>query len=209
MREGVTATTDSREGANLVTYRMALKADEPGRYALDPVELRYTPSFESTVMTDRAKGPEVEIAPRGTAGVSTVVLVASSAGVLAAAALGWVWLRSGRPTQTGETADERLLRLEELYRTARERRIAGDAPGFVRTLARLEDELAEDVESADEADTSRRLSEEVRYGGQVPPSAELDRWQRRVELALEDLRPDTRQEVLKGLRFKKPQQHRS
>ena len=127
-------------------------------------------------------------------------LVAASVGVAAAACLGWVWLRSVRRAEGGgrETPAERFERLQERFAVARELRLSGDAAGFVVALAELEAELGE-------PERHDRLTEEVRYGGQAPPADELDRWQRRVELALQSQRPDPEREGLARLRLDKKQ----
>jgi peroxiredoxin len=200
--ERVTASTSSLEGQNVVTYRAELRADEPGRYALDPVELRYTPRLESSPVESRLEGPTVEVRPWRIAGLRpTTLLLASGAAALAATALLVVLARvrarvAGRKPEGADYEGWRA-RFDE----ARALRVRGDSVGFVLALAEIEQDLAEDDETS--AAARRQMVEEARYGGRVPPAEELDRFQRRVELHLEKLRPDPDGELRASLRLEK------
>jgi peroxiredoxin len=88
-RERVTASTSSREGRNVVSYRLELRAEEVGSFALDPVELRYTPRLESSPIESRVSGPTVEVLPVTIAGMRPKTLVIGS---LTALAAGWLYL---------------------------------------------------------------------------------------------------------------------
>ena len=56
-----------------------MRAEKPGKYALDPVELLYTPRFEATPVASRLAGPTVEVVPRTVLGVGPGTLGASAA----------------------------------------------------------------------------------------------------------------------------------
>jgi hypothetical protein len=68
-------------------------------------------------------------------------------------------------------------------------------------LAEVEEELTEDDETT--AAARHQMVEEARYGGRVPPAEVLDRFQRRVELRLEKLRPEPDGELRASLRLDK------
>jgi peroxiredoxin len=211
VRESVTASTSSREGRNLVTYRVTLKALKAGSYALDPVELHYTPRFESTPVSSRVPGPTVEVRARTVAGLAprTFMLTATGVALLGLIGLGAArqWRAGRMPAEGGATSTYERLRAS--FEQARALRLRGESAGFVLQLAEIEAELGqeEDCEQLD-ADWQARV-EAARYGGEVPSAEEMDRLQRRVERRLESLLPDPEGTVRHGLRFREPTQRSS
>ncbi len=189
VQEEVTAESSSRDGGNRLTYRVVLRADEPGKYALDPVELLYTPRLEATPVASRLTGPTVEVVPRTVLGVAPAVL-GIGAGLVALLGLaGWgVGRRLRRRRGAGESpAAERYEELRSRFEAARKKRMQGDGAGYLLALAELDGELEVGSEP-DEA--MRQAMERARYSGEVPPAEELDNLQRKVERRLDNLRPD-------------------
>ncbi len=157
-RERVTAETSSEGGRTLVTYHLALRAAAPGRYALDPVELRYTPRGENEPVATRVAGPTVEVVPATVAGLTPRALAWTGGGLAAAAALAGAALllrrraaarRAGRGA--ADSAEERHRELTERFAAARRLRMEGDAAGFLAALAKIEDEI--DAELARQAES--------------------------------------------------------
>lgn len=201
-RREVTAESSSRDGRNQLTYRLTLVAAEPGKYALDPVELLYTPRFEATPVASRVPGPTVEVLPRTVLGLPPRVLALAGAGVAVFAGLGLVVAsrlrrRSGRPRPADEELFERAsVQLE----AARRKRLQGDGAGSLLAFAELDAALG-----AEEPDEElRQAVERARYGGAAPPAAELDRLQRRVERRLAELRPDPDRNERESVKLKEP-----
>lgn len=187
--ENIVASTDSRESGNVVSYRVTLKADRAGSFALDPVELRYIPRSTGSPMISLVDGPTVEVQESGVKALKpgSVALAGGVLIVLIAAAL--VYLR--RRSTTVASPDWELERYEALrarFDESRALRLEGRGGELALRLAELELELAGDDE--DECLRLKGLIESLRFGGQVPPSSELDRTQRSVERQIEDLRPD-------------------
>jgi hypothetical protein len=200
--ERVTASTSSLEGQSVVTYRAELRADEAGSYALDPVELRYTPRLESNLVESRLEGPTVEVRPWRIAGLRPMTLfLGSAAAALAATALLVVFRRVRARAVAQRPAEADYEGWRARFDEARAQRVRGDSASFVLALAEIEEELMEDDETV--AAARRQMVEEARYGGRVPAAEELDRFQRRVELRLEKLRPDPDGELRASLRLEK------
>ncbi|MGB3562608.1 MAG: TlpA disulfide reductase family protein [Thermoanaerobaculia bacterium] len=202
-RERVTASTTSREGRNVVSYRLELRADEVGRFALDPVELRYTPRFESSPIESRVSGPTVEVVPRTIAGLRPKTLAIGGLTALAAGLAVFGVLTRWRAAGSQTAGVSPYERMQTSFEEARALRLQGDGAGFLLALAELEHELG----PVDEESESywRQAAERVRYGGQLPPADELDRLQRRVERRLNELRPDPQVAALDAVKLRREQ----
>ncbi|MGB6639415.1 MAG: hypothetical protein WBG67_01455, partial [Thermoanaerobaculia bacterium] len=202
-RERVTASTTSREGRNVVSYRLELRADEVGRFALDPVELRYTPRFESSPIESRVSGPTVEVVPRTIAGLRPKTLAIGALTALAAGLGVFGVLSRWRAAGSRTAGVSPYERMQTSFEEARALRLQGDGAGFLLALAELEHELG----PVDEESESywRQAAERVRYGGQLPPADELDRLQRRVERRLNELRPDPQVAALDAVKLRREQ----
>ncbi len=192
-RGQVTASTSSRLGRNVVTYRVALTAAAPGRYALDPVELSYTPRFAQGPQTARVAGPTVEVRAPTILGLSprTAALSgAAAAAGLAAAALVTRRLRTRRPAAI-ESPAGRAERFRRRLADARAARLAGDAAAFVVAAA----EILRELEGGDGASATENLArtvERARFAGEAPPGPELDALERRVERGIRSLEEEGR-----------------
>ncbi len=191
---GTSASTSSEAGRNVVSYRLAFEADEVGAYALDPIELRYTPRFEQEPVASRIAGPTVTVARATLLGMPVGLATATATGAAAALALFFTLLvrRQRRPAVDPTAGAARFPQLEEQFDLARRQRMQGDAGASLATLARLEAELSTSPSAEESAQLARWL-DDVRYGGQLPPRELLDRIERRVEIGLQALRPDLQQ----------------
>jgi hypothetical protein len=128
----------------------------------------------------------------------SVALLGGALILLAGGAL----LYARRPSSVETDTDQEL----ERYRALRARldvcralRLEGRGGEVALGLAELELELA----GEDEVERRRLqvLIESFRFGGQVPPSSDLDRAQRNIERQIEELRPDPDQQVRSRLRM--------
>jgi peroxiredoxin len=205
VQESVTASSDSRQGDNVVTYRVTLRASEPGAYALDPVELRYTPRLAASSTTSPAasqiSGPTVEVRKRTFAGLPPRTLVWPLAGLALVAVAVMViarYRRLGRP-QVAPAREDRYQRLKERLDAARGLRLQGRGADYLLEMLALQAEL---VDSEQDDREWAGVADRARYGGQLPPVEELDRLQRHLERRLEELRPDPEQAVRSSLRLK-------
>jgi len=200
-QKGVTASTSSRDGAQVVVYRITLLAAEEGSYALDPVELRYQPRFATDVATTMVLGPTVDVQPRAVAGLDprTFRWVAGGAAATALAALtvGWRWKTRRDREPAGD--DSRFDEMLALYQEARTRRVRGDGVGSCLLMMDLLEELCEPSETA--AAENAKLAEGLRFGGQVPTAGELDRLQREVGRRLEARRRNPDDSAREALRL--------
>ncbi len=206
VQESVTAESSSRQGRNRLTYRATLRADEPGRYALDPIEVRYTPRFETTPVAGRVEGPTVEVVAPTILGLAPATFAGSAAGLAVLAIAGVFLARKlrGQPAIGGSAAAEVFDRLSADFEEARKKRLQGDGAGCLLALAELDAALREALgePAADEAAPLAEAVERARYGGEVPDASQLDQLQRSVERRLETLRPDTAGNERKGLKLK-------
>lgn len=190
-RLGVAAATSTEDGENVVRYRIRLEAEEPGSYALDPVELRYTARASGEEQSTRLVGPTVEVAR---AGLPALWLPAAGGAVLVALFAGVVLRRRGRPDK--DAVSDPLPVLKGELDRARQLRMEGrNADAFV-VLAGLDGALGEferrrsdDRSELRPTDLSERV-EAARYGGAAPERAELDRLEREIARRVESLRPD-------------------
>lgn len=190
IQKGVTASTSSRDGAQVVVYRITLQGEETGSYALDPVELRYQPRYAAEVASTEVVGPTVHVEARTVAGLRPRTF-AWVAGGVAATALGglvagrkWKSLRERDPEDDGGGFESMLSR----YREARGRRMQGDGVGSCLLMV----DLLEDLRQPSERGAAEMVSlrEGLRFGGYEPPASELDRLQREVSRRLEAMRPN-------------------
>ena len=224
-RRRVTAETSSEAGAHVVTYHLALTAAKPGRYALDPVELRYTPTGENEPVASRIAGPTVEVLPATVLGLAPRTLAwggGGAAGLLALVGLGFGWRRRARRRRSaGDSAAAVHEALAARFAAARKRRLDGDAAGFLEGLAAIEtdlDRLAGEAggtaagepagdaapPGAAERAAFARLLEGARYGGRRPSRAELDPHERRVERRIAALRPDPARREREAIAYARP-----
>lgn len=190
LQQGVTASTSSRKGSQVVLYRVTLRADEPGSYALDPVELRYTPRLATSDAAARFAGPTVEVRPRTLAGLSPRNLALGLGGLGLSFVVGFLVSRHRRAgkAQSSDPVGLGYESVSERYKRARALRMQGDGAAFALAMLELRRELS-DID-ARETHQLAELEEALRYGGRVPSADELDRLQRTVERRLEALRPD-------------------
>ena len=56
-QDAVSASSSSADGTKVLTYSVSLRAEEPGSYPLDPVEIRFTPSGQDQPLAIRVAGP--------------------------------------------------------------------------------------------------------------------------------------------------------
>jgi len=95
---GTSAESSSLDGEQVVTYRIGLRADEPGSYTLDPVDLQYTPRGGRQPIHSRVEGVTVEVVRPGT---MVPWIVAGIAVLLVGGIGGGLWLRRRRPPASG------------------------------------------------------------------------------------------------------------
>ena len=208
IQESMTAEASGGQGRKRLTYRATLRAEKPGKYALDPVEVRYTPRFEATPVAARVEGPTVEVVAPTILGLAPRTFAASAGGLTALGLVGFVAARKlrGRRKSGGSPGAEAFEALSADFEAARKKRLAGDGAGCLLALAELDRALRrEDGQSeADDAvpESLAQAVERARYGGEMPPAEELDRLQRSIERRLEALRPDTAEQDRKGLKLK-------
>ncbi|MCP3962943.1 MAG: TlpA family protein disulfide reductase [bacterium] len=205
VQESVTAESSSADGRNQLTYRATLRADEPGRYALDPVEVRYTPRFESEPVAGRVAGPTVTVVAPTIFGMAPVTVAAGAGGLVI---LGLAGLLLGRKLRaSGKRTESPALGLYEdlhaRFEESRKLRLAGDGAGTLLALADLDRSLRGDEEPDEAARKSlQEAVERARYGGEVPPAEELDKLQRDVARRLDELRPDTESQDRASIKLK-------
>ena len=197
----VTASSSSRDGAQVVLYRVTLQAEEVGTFALDPIELRYQPRFAPGVVTSRLVGPTITVEPRTVAGMYPRTLAIVIGGVaitaIAGAAVGWRW--KIRRDQGTAPESSRFEDLQARYKEARGLRMHGDGAGHALAMLELLEELREPSES-DTAEL-QSLEESLRFGGHIPPASELDRLEREVGRRLEAMQPDPDMAARQALRL--------
>lgn len=187
--ENIVASTDSREGGNVVTYRVTLRADRAGSFALDPVELRYIPRSTGSPVVSLVDGPTVEVQESGLKAVKPGRALLAGAVMILVTTAALVYMR--RRSTAGDSPDSGLERYQALrarFDECRALRLEGRGGELALCLAELELEMVDDDES--ERLRLQELIEGLRFGGQVPPSSELERAHRRLERQIEDLRPD-------------------
>ncbi len=186
----VTASTNSREGDQVVVYRVTLQADGPGSFALDPVELRYQPRSSQQPAVTEIEGPTIVVEARTILGLRPANLALVTGGVMATAVAVWLARRFTKHRREVEpTLDESRFQAQMArYQEARSLRLQGDPGAACLALLDLLNELREVSDS--EAREMAELEEGLRFGGHVPTIAQLDRLQREVGRRLEAMRPD-------------------
>ena len=198
----VRASTDSRQGSHVVTYSAALVANSPGTFALDPVELRYTPKFATSAVTSRVLGPTVVVRPKTIAGLRPIHVAFGAGGLLVVAVLGLAAGRHWRSSKTtrSEQSDVSLETLEREVNEAKALRLKGDGKGFLIALIDLVRKLEID-ESFGEKNL-RELEEGARYGGTLPPRDTQDQMLRTIDRRLAGMKPDDEESARRALRLR-------
>ncbi|MEJ2084349.1 MAG: TlpA disulfide reductase family protein [Acidobacteriota bacterium] len=199
---GVRASSDSRDGAHIVVYRVALRAEAPGSYALDPIELSYVPNLATSSVTTRLVGPTVTVEARRLLGMSPRELALLTGGLTLAAALGFVGIRHRRRQRSSQevSADTAVETFDAELNEIKRLRMQGEARESMLRLIALARQIELD-ESLGEGGLDA-LEESVRYGGKVPTHELRDRLQRLVERQLETLRPDAIESARLALRLR-------
>ncbi len=203
---GTSARTSSEAGAQVITYSLSLVANEAGTFALDPVEVRYTPRFESKPVAGRISGPTIEVAEPTILGVHPALFVVLTGCLLLVVLLGIGGLRfvRGRSEATSDAAPTALgpdvESLRAAMESARKHRVEGNVAQFLETLAAMERTI--DGGTTNEgSNVLTDMVERARYGGQLPAKEELDQMQRRVERRLTELTPDTQAQARQAVRL--------
>ena len=193
-RGRVAASSSSLDRSHLVRYQIELTAAEAGIYELDPIELRYLPALGDGPVAARVTGPTVEVVAAGYSGGSPAALGALVAGL----AIAGLWLyrrRHGKSVAAAEPPPwERLRRQLD---QAKAHRLAGEVGAGYELLVAA----ARELEAPEERRDLEQRLESVRFGGNLPDSAELEAIERRLERALAKLRPDPDKESRRRLRL--------
>jgi len=193
------ASTTSRDAGPIVTYHFRLEPSAAGTFALDPVELRYTPKNENDPVATRITGPTVVIHGVTIAGLQPLVFVAILVGLCAALAALFFVLRH-RPKAVAATNLQQAQheRWQEAFSAARRQRLEGNVAGFLQHLVELHDELGMPNPGLS------KVVEQARYGGKPPPNQELDQLQRDVERRLVALAQHSHRPQRDAIRFADP-----
>ena len=190
------AHTSSRNGRAVITYDLTLEATSPGDYTLDPVELHYTPSSESNVLSTRIEGPTVLVEVTRYAGLTAMGWLSSTATTALLIALGLAgrWHIKRKKHRAHREPENIAMAYKERLEDARAKRIQGDYLGCLEVLAALDRSMGQSLQrdekdayappTQSDSDDLEALLERGRYGGTAPPKDVLDRLQRRVERAL-------------------------
>ncbi len=190
-QRSMTAHTSSTEGKKVVRYQFTFNAPSEGKFALDPIELRYTPRFENQPIASRIAGPTLTVAPPAFTGTMAGILGAALLGLLA---LGVGVYRFRTRTTASESSKAPALSpeiLEAQLQTARQQRHRGNIAEYLTTLSEMNQAFPENEQPLSSLD---ELIAGVRYGGNQPSPRELDSLHRQIELKLASLRPDAHQE---------------
>ncbi len=184
-QQAMTALSTSGDGNRAVTYRFTFLATEPGSYAFDPVELRYTPRFDPQPVTERLRGPTLSVlAPP----LPTKLLVG---GAIFSMVLMWGWFmrrRQSSTTTAKDIADESPDALRESLTDARRRRMEGDIAGFLEAIRAMHERFEID-DLTGQRQAIDQWIEETRYGGHQLSGPALDQLERAVERHLITLEP--------------------
>jgi peroxiredoxin len=193
---GMAADTSTEAGESVVTYRLTLTATQPGQFALDAVELRYTPAGERAPVTRRIAGPILVVGSRQLFGLQVPLLLGLVGAVCLGGAGAWgaQRLRSRRREIAAAVAAPHVA-LEAQLLQAKRARMEGRPADFLATLMAL---LPADT---DDAETLGQLLEEARYGGRAPAPEMLDRLERAAERRVSGLAPDPQRRAEETLRY--------
>ncbi|MEE8408076.1 MAG: TlpA disulfide reductase family protein [Myxococcota bacterium] len=200
---GTSARTSSEAGAQVITYRLSLVASEPGSFALDPVEVRYTPRFESKPVAGRITGPTIEVVEMTVLRLPPAVFALGVLAVILLCAVGIAVVRrrlAMRPVATGNDGGSSYEELRGALENARKHRVDGNVAQFLETLAAVEQKI-DGGSTNGSSDPLADMVERARYGGQLPANDELDQLQRRVERRLGELRADTQAQARQAVRL--------
>jgi hypothetical protein len=187
----LSAQAGSEAGRRTVVYEAELQAQSPGAFALDPVEIRYTPIHAQESLSTRLEGPTITV--RG--GRSRAFLVTGLAGGAALAMaliLGMAYRK--RRLEGPAVPEQGWAGVKGRYDEARRKRLQGDVPGFLGDMEAICGALGLDGLDQD-------ILEGVRYGGQMPPAELLDRLQRDVERELAERQEEPEHEARAGLKL--------
>ena len=177
----VAAETSGEGGGSVVTYRVSLEATAAGRFALDPIELRYTPRGDEEPLVRQIDGVTVAATSAGVTGwmVGGLGLLAATLGLV------W-WMRARQRAPDSDTAVDPWQRAAELMAESDVHSVRGDRAAtlerllmVVETVRELEPRAEEDAQQI--ANDLEDLHQRCQFGGERLSSQELSRIRRRVE----------------------------
>jgi peroxiredoxin len=198
------AGSSTLDGEQVVTYTIELQPTAPGKFALDPVELRYTPRMEREPVTSRIQGPTIEVEARTVAGLTPMAFASSIIVGLLVAGIGGLlfWYREKRQPKTAPASSRSVFEsLSATLEQSRKCRLDGDAAGFLAGLLAIELALTDGDENTRAG--LEALVEQTRYGGGSPSPEELQEMERRIERRILAHKPDLNQKQREGIRFAK------
>jgi len=182
----ITASTTVQQGQTSIRYRLELTAAEPGSYALDPVELSWTPREGAEPVVRLARGPTVSVGAAQTfqglfSPLSGTVLAWTPWLLLLLPALTLV--RRRRRGDAKPRPEKPWLHLERRLEEARRLRSDGRRAEAIELLIEIYGEL-DDPGTGNPTDSTPLLPAdrltEIRYSGNPPPLAELEALEHRV-----------------------------
>lgn len=166
---GIRAESHSGAGPATASYTLTLTADKPGSYALDPVELRYTPHGAET-QTRRITGPTVRVTAPSYAWLLWLLAL-----IPLSVLITWTARRRSRgaPTELQKSSNRQAC-----YEEARAMSVRGDGVEFLRAVLAFWE--------ADEARVAamRQRQEQAQFGGGALSSHEMQGMLHDMERAL-------------------------
>jgi peroxiredoxin len=227
---GTRASASTAQGQRTVAYHIDLKALRAGRFALDPVELRYTPRQENQAMARRVQGVTVNVVPPGWFGIHPVLWALGALGVVV---LWFVAIRIGRrlmgksrtnaKTRGGRDGDRATdaERISQALAAAKRARLEGDLATALEALQQGFRAAAGGGEPPRTGDNAyapgpgdgsamavdghelTSLVERARYGGYRPSPEILDTLERRLARRVAEISPTGNKDELAAIELAK------
>ena len=189
----VAAHTGSTAGAAQINYEIKLVAHKTGAFALDPIDIRYTPAGGQEPLTTRLMGPTVQVDFAGwrrlwehhrtslVAGLAAVGVAAGAVGVRR------FWLRRRRTLhEVAEPPEaQRYTDAQAQLERVQHSRMSGNVPAFLHQLM----QIAPELDPPHQRKTLQALAEAATYGNMRPDEEVLNQLERQAVRKVQALAP--------------------
>ncbi len=189
--EGISSVSSSffssaGDNAYLLTYSFILKAAQKGSYTIDPLKISYWEKGSDQESSLRTNEALLEVVLLAAGGINIFWYIIGGAAALLTAILVIALItnrradkKKGAGTGSAQDADSIL----ESFSQCKECKLQGDFRGFYEHALNLFEQLSpEDIPALEPLQAAL---EKVQFGGQVPPTHEIDRLFRQLEKAVE------------------------
>ena len=185
IQKDLSAHTSNTIEKQKVIYRFKLESSKPGELNLDPVELRYTPRFESSPQSRKIKGPIIDINEKSYLFPASIIIIVI---LILSILFGIViYKRKHKKSNNENTKENHKFQFDSLLNEVKNFAIEGSNIKRIEKLIEIKNLLKKYNYSDIENNNWNEVLQNLKYGGQKADTQELSRWQRQMELKIKEI----------------------